>query len=450
MTERFVVVPLGYLPGKVTETGVTSPETYPGCEATSRLGDGGELSGATECRSLVPFSVPEGVEEHMERTKTIALVVGVAIAVTGCGDSDDSGTGGLAGSGGSAGAGGSAGTGGSAGGGGDGGAGGDPGTPALAPLSEVPRFAVVSTNFAESSVAVLDADFAIIDESWINSGTTFPEIVAALGGDVVLPTRQAGDGTLALVDRFQTDVVSRFYVPSGNLNGQVRAQEAGSDYSSNPHDFIFVDQSSGWATRYEPNLNPMADPVDRGTDIVEIDPTTMELTGDRVDLSIFDTTANVMDQEVTVHARPDRGVVVGSTMVIGLDRISAGFEVAGPGLVALVDTDDLSTDSLPLGDGLQSCGDLSPVPGSPSKVMVSCPGYAQPFLDPDQTRASSGILVLDVDEEGATIDKALASLGVPELRTGGSERHRHRRVHGGWVSRSATRTSTATRPMRSS
>ncbi len=66
-----------------------------------------------------------------------------------------------------------------------------PGSPALDPLSSTPRYAVVSTDFSSSSIAMLDADFAAINESWLNSGTTYPGLVATLSGDVVLPTGQA-------------------------------------------------------------------------------------------------------------------------------------------------------------------------------------------------------------------------------------------------------------------
>jgi hypothetical protein len=138
----------------------------------------------------------------MERTNIIVLLMCMSVAATGCGDSTHEGTGG---------------------------SGGDPGTPALTPLDGVPRFAVVSLDlsFSSASIAMLDAEFGIIDESWINSGTTFPGLVAAISGDVVLPTRQAGDGTFTLIDRFFTDVVSSFFVPSGDLNGQVRTQALG-------------------------------------------------------------------------------------------------------------------------------------------------------------------------------------------------------------------------------
>jgi hypothetical protein len=331
----------------------------------------------------------------MEREFKLLFLICVSLAAVGCGAGSGGGTGGQAG------------------------AGGVPGTPALPALDATPRYAVVSSDFSSSSIAMLDEDLVAIDDRWLNSGTTYPGLVAALSGDVVLPNRQAGDGTFAVIDRFLTDVVSRFFVPSGNLNGQVRTHgDVGdSGFSSNPQDFIFADEQSAWVPRYDPNLNPSALPENQGNDLIEVNPDDMSLTGARVDLSSLDTTATVSTPggpiEVDVFARPSRGVLVGSTLVVGLDRISANFDAAGSGMVAVVDLEDQSVAGLELA-GLQSCGNAGPVPGAPTKVVVACVGFAQSFGDEPQVRASSGIAVLDVGESGVTIERVWRVADHPE------------------------------------
>jgi len=341
----------------------------------------------------------------MERVIDFTLLIGLVLALTGCGESSA-----VPGSGGSAGSAGGGGTGGSAGHAGQGGNGGAPGTPALNPLDAVPRYAVVSSDFSSSSIGMLDQDFGIIDESWLNSGTTYPGLVATLSGDVVLPNRQAGDGTFAVVDRFFTDVVTRFYVPSGNLDGQARTHgELGSSgFSSNPQDFIFVNADSAWVPRYESNLDAAALPENRGDDLFEINPSDMSATGARIDLASLNTTATVATGngpvEVDVFARPSRGLLFGSTIVVGLDRISASFDAAGAGMVAIVDLRDESVAGLEL-PGLKSCGHLVPVPGAPNKAVVGCIGFAQPYGDEVQVRATSGIVLLDVGNSGVVIER---------------------------------------------
>jgi hypothetical protein len=288
------------------------------------------------------------------------------------------------------------------------------GTPALDPLDATPRYAIVSSDFSSSSIAMLDESFEIIDESWVNSGTTYPGLVATLSGDVVLPTRQAGDETFAVMDRLFTDVVTRFFVPSGNLNGQVRTHGDAGDtgFSSNPQDLIYVDADSAWVPRYQPNLDPSALPDSLGNDLFEINPTDMSATGARIDLSSLNTTATVVTEEgpveVEVFARPSRGVLVGSTVLVGLDRISVGFDAAGSGTVAVVDLEDGSVQGVEL-PGLKSCGRVVPVPGAPAKVVVACTGFSQPFGDEPQIRASSGIAVLDVGESGVTVERVWRS-----------------------------------------
>ncbi|MEM8609199.1 MAG: hypothetical protein AAGF92_19005 [Myxococcota bacterium] len=346
------------------------------------------------------------------KATSILISCCLALAIEGCGDSGGAGNGGAGGTTGTGGIGATNGT------GGTGAMGGDPGTPALAPLRAAPRYAVVSSDYSETTIAVLDEDFGIIDESWINSGTTFAELVATLSGDVVLPNRQAGDGSFTVIDRYFTDVVSRFYVPSGNLSGQVRTHGEVADYSSNPHDLIFVDETSAWATRYEPNLDPNAAPENGGTDLIEIDPTTMELTGRRIDLSTLNTTGIVATGsgpvEVPVYARPSRGVRVGSILVVGLDGFSGAFDAVGPGMAAIVDLEDGSVEGLPLGEGLASCGNATPVPGAPTKVMVACGGFARPFGEEAQTRASAGVVRIVIDDEGARVERTWRATDDPD------------------------------------
>lgn len=338
----------------------------------------------------------------MKRELNFTIFICLLLVVAGCSEDVPLGTGGFGGSGGTAGA---PGVGASAG---DGGTGGMLGTPALEPLAATPRYAVVSSDFSSSSIAMLDADFAAIDESWVSSGTRYPGLVATLSGDVVLPNRQAGDDRFAVIDRFFTDVVTRFFVPSGNLDGQVRTHgeivEAG--FSSNPQDFIFVDESSAWVPRYEVNQSPTASPDNLGNDLFEIDPSDMSRTGDRIDLSLLNTTGTVMTEggpvEVDVFARPSRGALVGSSIVVGLDRISAGFDAAGSGMVAVIDLEDESVEGLEL-PGLASCGRLVRVPRALSQVVVACVGFAVPFGDEPQVRASSGIALLDVAGSEVTV-----------------------------------------------
>ena len=73
-------------------------------------------------------------------------------------------------------------------------------------------------------------------------------------------------------------------------------------------------------------------------------------------------------------------------------------------MVALVDLENETVDGLEL-PGLKSCGNAVPIPRAPTKVAVGCVGFAQPFGDEPQVRASSGIAVIEVSDGAASIER---------------------------------------------
>jgi len=271
------------------------------------------------------------------------------------------------------------------------------GEDALDPIPES-GFLVVSSDFSSTAVGVVDADGSAVDtERWIDSGTTAPGLVAAISGDVVLPTTQPPLGA-AIIDR-SNDTVTRF-CRSGALVGQVRV---GTDtVSANPQDALFID-GTGWVSRYEPHPGESA-PLDQGSDLLGLDSEAMERDGTRVDLSEYGGTASGLDSEgdatdVTVAARPQSIVQVGGHAVVGLDRLPADFFGARghlPGAVALVDlaSGEHELHEIP---GLANCGSVSPVPGDGGQVLVACGGYSNvAFGDTEGERENAGLARLTV------------------------------------------------------
>ena len=268
----------------------------------------------------------------------------------------------------------------------------------LEPVDGDPAFAVLSTdiNFTSSAISLLDEDGEVLADEWLTSGSVLPILVAALSGDVAFPTKQMGDGTLVVIDRFNTDVVSRFDMATGGFYGQVRTQGTSSvaAFSSNPHDCVFLSDSSAWVSRYEPSFEEAPEPDVAGTDLFEIDPTAMVLTGGRVDLSSF----NEEVDGVTAYARPDRIARLGDFLLVGLDGLSADFTTALPGKVAVVEiaTGDVKGFSLP---GAKACGTVVPVPGVDDQAFVACRGIS-PTFDAVEQRMTAGIFVIEVDGDG--------------------------------------------------
>lgn len=288
-------------------------------------------------------------------------------------------------------------------------------------IAQVPKYGVVSSD-ESTSIGLLDEEGEVIERSWLNSGTASTGLSATLSGDVVLPTQPTEPEVLAVIDRLGTDVLTRIRMPEGEVLGQAKthrpvgmggAEDAGADdretgYSSNPHDYLYVDEDTAWVTRHKPNINPDAPAINRGSDMLEIDPSTMTRTGNRIDFSSLNTTATTMPdegapEEVEVYAMPSRMVKIGDHAVVGLARLSAGFDAAGEGMVALVDLEAETVEGFEL-SGLANCVNVYPLPDADDRVLVACDGFAQPYGDPVQTRMSAGLVMLSIEGGEASIE----------------------------------------------
>ncbi|MCZ6807974.1 MAG: hypothetical protein O7F08_13535 [Deltaproteobacteria bacterium] len=277
-----------------------------------------------------------------------------------------------------------------------GGAGGQELPQVLDPVDGDPAFAVLSTDFTSSAISLLDEDGDVLADEWLTSGTTSPILVAALSGDVAFPTKQLGDGSLVVIDRLNTDVISRFEMATGGLYGPVRTQGTSdvAAFSSNPQDCVFLSDTLAWITRNQPSFEEAPEPDVAGNDLFEFDPSTMTLTGGRIDFSSF----NEQIDGVTVYARPNRLVRLEDFLLVGLDGFSADFTVAMPGKVVVVEIATGDVIGFSLG-GAKNCGAVAPIPGVDDQAFVACRG-ASPTFDPAEQRMTAGVFVVEVDGDG--------------------------------------------------
>ena len=276
------------------------------------------------------------------------------------------------------------------------------GSPLLEPLSGAPGFAVVSSDFTSTGVGILDsAGSTVLASRWIDSSTASAGLVAALSGDVVLPS--GATSGLVLIDR-GNDTITRVCVPSGSLIGQVRI---GTDeVFSNPQDWLELSPAVAWVPRYEPHPNA-ADEADRGSDLIRIDPTTMTRLSGRIDLSEAGGVVTGLDGDgnevdVAIAARPERIARIGELAVVGLERLPVDFFGARGHLVGAVAAVDVTTSEVAIValPGLANCGSVATSP-SGEKVIVACEGYSNvAFGDSEGERANAGFATLaEVDGE---------------------------------------------------
>ncbi|MDH5674279.1 MAG: hypothetical protein OEZ06_19150 [Myxococcales bacterium] len=273
-------------------------------------------------------------------------------------------------------------------------------------------FGVVSTDRSVTSISILRADGSVLARDFIHSGSATTGLVTALSGDVVLPTRSGEPGVLTLIDRFRTDVITRIDLDDGEVLGQVKTQQpqqAGDTaYSSNPQDWVQLDAERAFVSRFGPNPRVAPDDLDRGSDLLELDPSTLERSGRRIDFGRLDTegereNADTGEREsVPVYARPSRIVRLPAPeqdwLVVGLARLSEGYDAVGPGAVALVnlETQELSPVDL---EGLENCGFVATVPDGSARVVVACSGFFRGEL-----RDGAGVALLSITAGEAEIE----------------------------------------------
>lgn len=271
-----------------------------------------------------------------------------------------------------------------------------------------PQYAVISGDWSATSISLLGADGAVLADDYINSGSVQAGLVTALSGDVDLPTQSGDPGVLVLIDRFKTDVITRVRLSDGKVLGQVKthtppSQATDNAFSSNPHDYVRIDEETAWVTRNQPNLDPGVAEIDRGNDLLRIDPSTMERGHERIDLSVLNTTATRTnfdtgaEEQVEVYARPSRMARVGDTLIVGLGLSAFDFSAFGPGTVAVIDLATKRVEGLEL-DGLSGCTKAAPIPNERERAMVACAGQF------GETRQTAGFAIVRVRGGSARIE----------------------------------------------
>jgi len=285
----------------------------------------------------------------------------------------------------------------------------------------VSGYAVVSSDYTSTSIALLNADGTILDADFINSGSAPVGLVTVLSGDVVVPTRSGDPEVLTIVDRFKTDVVTRVDPTSGEILGQVKTHSPNSEtvgetaYSSNPHDYVYFNESEAWVTRFGPNVNADEDDLDKGNDLLLINPTTFTREA-RISLSSLNTEGQGTNSATgetfteTVYARPSKMVRLGDLLVVGLGRMSQTFFSLGEGMVALVDPEARTAEGFEL-PGLKSCQTVTPVPDDATRVLVGCTGS---FLAGDDERDTAGLVLLSLRDGELVVEASWIGAEHPE------------------------------------
>ena len=271
-----------------------------------------------------------------------------------------------------------------------------------------PQYAVINSDWTATSVSLLGLDGTVLADDYINSASANSGLVTALSGDVEMPTVSGESGVVVLIDRYKTDVITRIRLSDAKILGQVKThtpatQTTMNAYTSNPHDYLRIDDETAWVTRNQPNIDPSVPAVDKGNDLIRINPTTMERTGERIDLSSLNIKGTRMnfdtgkEEPVDIYAKPSRMARVGDTLVVGLSMTAFDFSAIGPGTIAVLDLKTKAVEGLEL-EGLKGCSKVGPIPEETERVFVGCGG------EYGKTRETAGVAVVHVEKGSASVE----------------------------------------------
>jgi len=225
---------------------------------------------------------------------------------------------------------------------------------------------VINSGPQSTNVSLVGLDGEVLSSSFFSSAspTLDPESQApALSGDVVQPTMPQQGDRVVLIDR-HVGVLSWVEVKTGKLQSLLRI---GENIALNLQDYIEVSSHKAYVPNLDPHLDPSLGPVEKGSNVVIVDPSAPAITG------VVDLAPAMAGEDARFYPRPTRGVLVGKRLYLLLAPFDQFFKETVASRVVTLDTDTdsiVSTTKLP---GLHNCTGLGLSP-SGERLAVTCSG----------------------------------------------------------------------------
>jgi len=239
---------------------------------------------------------------------------------------------------------------------------------------------IVASDFKSTNIVVSGLDGITLSQSFVSSGATKPGLALALSGDVDVPFQAPASKRLLIIDRFGTNVLTWMDLGNASVLAQL---SIGTGFQSNPHDYLEVDGTRAYVSRFGTNPAPGAQPFDQGGDLLILDTQSYAITG-RIPMP---------EEDPQLQPCPDALTPLRGDVVVSLGRRSANFSRTGDGrFVGVSPATNQVTWQLDI-PGLQACGRLAVAP-SGALAAVACSGTLDTstgLFDP----AGSDIVVYD-------------------------------------------------------
>lgn len=217
---------------------------------------------------------------------------------------------------------------------------------------------VLLTDYTSTQIALSTLDGTTLSASFLSTASTMASGLAfALSGDVALPNVTPSSGRVVLMDRYGTNVVTWADPSSAKVLAQL---PVGTGFESNPQDYIEVDATRAYVTRWGVNGAPGQQSFDEGSDVLVVDtlaPAIMK--------------SIPMPVEAGLPPRPSGMLRVGDTVIAVLQRTSEDFMTVGENALVGLVGDAIAWEIH--ATGLKGCGRPSLSP-SGATLALACEG----------------------------------------------------------------------------
>ena len=217
---------------------------------------------------------------------------------------------------------------------------------------------IVTSDYQSTNIAVSKLDGTTLSGSFVSSGATKPGLAFAFSGDVDVPLVAPASGRMLLIDWYGTNVLTWMDVASASVLAQL---PVGTGFESNPHDYVEVDATRAYVSRFGTNPSPGQQPFDQGGDLLVLDTKTPAITG-RI---------AIPEENPALQPCPDVMTWIGREVVLTLGRWSADFSQVGDGRFVGISPTTSSIDWTVNVTGLQSCGRVALSP-SGRVAAIAC------------------------------------------------------------------------------
>jgi hypothetical protein len=175
---------------------------------------------------------------------------------------------------------------------------------------------VLLTDYTSTQVALSSLDGTTESAAFLSTASTGASGVAfALSGDVVLPRATPASGRVVLIDRYGTNVLTWADPATATVSAQL---PVGAGFESNPQDYVELDATTAYVSRWGVNDAPGKQPFDTGSDVLLVDTRTPAITG-----------SIAMPVEDGLPPRPASMLRLGDTVLVVLQRTSEDFSTVG-------------------------------------------------------------------------------------------------------------------------